>query len=59
MVFELTHDDGLVHCSVKKAAVLYENHRERVKKMDTPPVNELAAYPGTETMLSYSLCDRY
>jgi len=31
----LEKSDGLVHCSVKNAAVLYENHRERVMQIWT------------------------
>ena len=32
--------DGLVHCSVKNAAVLCENHRERVMQIWTSPSEE-------------------
>ena len=32
--------DGLVHCSVKNAAVLCENHRERVTRIWTSPSEE-------------------
>ena len=32
--------DGLVHCSVKNAAVLCENHRERVTQIWTSPSEE-------------------
>ena len=32
--------DGLVHCSVKNAAVLCENHRERVAQIWTSPSEE-------------------
>ena len=30
---ELEKSDGLVHCSVENAAVLCENHRERVTQI--------------------------
>ena len=38
--FEHGKSDGLVHCSVKNAAVLCENHRERVAQIWTSPSEE-------------------
>ena len=36
----LEKSDGLVHCSVKNAAVLCENHRKRVTQIWTSPSEE-------------------
>ena len=36
----LEKSDGLVHCSVKNAAVLCENHCERVTQIGTSPSKE-------------------
>ena len=38
--FKLGKKDGLVHCSMKNAAVLCENHRERVTQIWTSPSEE-------------------
>ena len=34
MTSNLEKSDGLVHCSVKNAAILCENHRERVMQIE-------------------------
>ena len=38
--FKPGKSDGLVHCSVKNAAVLCENHRERVTQICSSPSEE-------------------
>ena len=40
MASNLEKGDGLVHCSVKNAAVLCENHRERVTLILTSQFEE-------------------
>ena len=40
VTLNLEKSDGLVHCSVKNAAVLCENHRERVTQIWTNPSEE-------------------
>jgi len=37
---KLEKSDGLVHCSLKNAAVLCKNHRERVMQICTSPSEE-------------------
>ena len=49
--------DGLVHCSVKNAAVLCENHRERVTQIWTSPSEEeerRTFWPSGDFLVRYS-----
>jgi len=49
---DASHDcDGLVHCSVENAAVLYENHRDRLQKNTRQPSASLSIFLFQPTLM--------
>ena len=62
MTSNLEKSDGLVHCSVKNAVVLCENHRERVTQILTSPSEEeeeeeerITFWPSGDFLVRYLL----